>query len=178
MNFDYSSFEAENLNVKRQKDRLRMLDLMGELCNRYGVAHTFTLNRGGNKRCVAITIEGPHKLTTTIAFDGASRQPNVFVVSWCVGGYSRDNPWCISPEFGAHDLNSCHRRKATDVSRGLFSLYCMIENRLEKMVAGKAMMLDDREPTPRHLCRTQSLPTAKPCSAEKSTAPPPADLTA
>jgi len=177
MNFDYLALDAENLSVERKKDRLRMLELMGALCDRYGIAHTFTLNYLGNKRCVAITIEGPHKLSTTIAFDGASCQPNVFVVSWYVDDLSREQEWCISSEFGAHDLNSYHRRKATDVSRGFYSLCCMIENRLEKMVAGKAMMLDDREPTPRHLCRTQSLPTAKPCCAEKSTAHPPADST-
>lgn len=144
MEFDPTSKPASLLSEKRHVDRMEMLQALNELCSQYGIAASLTLNFHGNKRAVAITIEGPHKLTATIDFSGDSGQPDVYVINWHINDLSREKRMIIHPMFCA-SINQFHRRKATDVCRGFPELYGTIESRLKKMVTGLATMPDDRE---------------------------------
>lgn len=130
---------------KRAADRLAMAREVVSLCRRAApksVSSKIIMDYHHNRKRVAVIIEGPCNLATTVTFAGDTphQRPDTYVLPWYFSGVSRRDAK-IALGF-AQEINEFHRRKATDVFYGFTELMRTLAVRLEWMEGGRAVNLN------------------------------------
>ena len=129
-----------SLYVRRKTDRAVMAQKIVDLTRTLGAFATVTKEGQStyNNRCVRISIETTRGLCVTVSLDGASSQPDVFVLPWYVKGPSDAT---LSSTFAlavSATVNIHHRQKATAVAYGFEDLYSTLEAGIDAAMTGTA----------------------------------------
>jgi hypothetical protein len=128
----------KDLSVTRRADRVAMAGQMELLLARCGAA--FERRAGGvypGPTCIRFNIEAARGLCVGVSFDGASCQPNTYVLSWYMKSGSTDE--LNEATFGG-SVNRFHRQKATYVAQGFADLCRQLEHGLALATEGTAFM--------------------------------------
>ena len=129
---------VKDLSVTRGIDRAAMASQLEQLLTRCGVV--FERRAGGvypGPTCIRFNIEAARGLCVGVSFDGASCQPNTYVLSWHMKSGSTDE--LNEATFGG-SVNRFHRQKATYVARGFADLCRQLEHGLTLATEGKAFL--------------------------------------
>lgn len=133
------SRRSKHLSERRKADRAEMAKRVKEMASEFDVPATIDPDPyplGPRETWVIIKpTNGPH---LSLDFDGASSQPNVFVLSWHM---PLDDKRTIAPGF-APSINEIHRRKATHVCHGFTALESILYSAFASIARGDAL----REP--------------------------------
>ena len=81
-----------------------------------------------------VGLEFPRGLRLNVDFDGKSCQPDTFVLSWHMA-FRFDTRLKLS---FATSVNSCHRRKGTDIAEGFPEALELLRRRFEVIASGEA----------------------------------------
>lgn len=119
------------LTERRAADRAKMAEQVMALVRRRGF--TCDMDDGLGPRELWVNIQTIHGLALTVDFDGASTQPDTYVLSW----HGVEDPHKLSPSF-AGSVNQYHWHKATDVCEGFESLMATLDRRLTSIASGEA----------------------------------------
>ena len=119
------------LTEKRAADRAKMAEQVIALVRR----HDFTcdMDDGLGPRELWVNIQTIHGLALTVTFDGASSQPDTYVLSW----HGVEDPYKLRADF-APSVNQYHWHKATDICEGFESLMSTLDRRLTTLASGEA----------------------------------------
>ncbi len=129
------------LSEKRKKDRAQMVWHVTALCDEHRIEYEVEDGWLGNPRCTVVHIRAPHGLALSLDFDGASIQPDTFVLSWHFDSRGHDNEIRLDPDYWGRDhVNLCHGRKATDVCHGFEQLLYCLGLRFKAINNGKAYL--------------------------------------
>ena len=120
------------LTERKQRDRIRMAELLVEAVNNAGgAAHAV---ESITSRDIRIKVTAPGGAYVEVEFDGDSPQPDVFVATWNIDREHRETRFC--PSFG--QVNSFHGRKASRVAHGFEALRRQIAQDVEACDLGIA----------------------------------------
>lgn len=121
-----------SLTERRAADRAKMAEQVIALVRRHGFAayvdEEMTLDRE-----LWVRIKTARGLSLTLDFDGASTQPDTYVLSW----HGVEDPHKLSSGF-APSVNQYHWHKATDICEGFESLMDTLDRRLTSIASGEA----------------------------------------
>jgi len=126
------------LSERRTPDRVKMAAAVEELISDHGC--TFTRSEGGTypgPKCVQLRLTAPGGLELTVAFNGGSWQPNVYVLSWHMSTHS---PKLLNEATFGGSVNPHHKRKATYVAHGFDDLYQQLKKGLTMAQDGTAYL--------------------------------------
>lgn len=119
----------ENLKLteRRLSDRKTMAKLVCDLAKEF--LFESEIEEPYSPRELNVLIKTKHGLRLVVDFDGNSKQPDVFVLSWFI----RNDPNTKLSSNFAPLVNTVHYRKATDVTYGFKSLLETLRFRFESI---------------------------------------------
>lgn len=120
------------LSERRKSDRKVMADTVEVLLKRLNVGYT----REEEARCIELNIIC-NELRVTVDFDGDSKQPDTYVLSWHM--HYNSTKQLNDATFGG-DVNRHHKAKATYVAYGFDSLLQQLESGLKMAIDGSAFL--------------------------------------
>lgn len=126
------------LTERRKADRLKMVEGVRALAQRYGLEARVIDKPYGDAmypQRIDVRLKHDRGLCLTVDFDGRSCQPDVHVLSWHMDLDVRDL-WLAPAAWGS--INEFHYHKATDVARGYDALLATLELRFGRLRNGEA----------------------------------------
>lgn len=122
------------LTEKLAADRSAMAKQVIQIATDHGATAQYDEFTG--PREIMVSIEAPGGLCISLDFDGASPQPDVFVMSWHMDWRTSHklNPTAFAPD----SVNPHHHRKATDFAYGFDQLCELLALRLSHAATGAA----------------------------------------
>jgi hypothetical protein len=129
---------ATPLSESRAADRQKMAAALEQLVAECGAS--YQRSAGGTypgPKAIKLAIEGAEGLAVTVTLDGASCQPNVYVLSWhmALGAVRKLN----EATFGG-SVNPHHKQKATYVAYGFDELLRQLQRGLMLAKDGSAFL--------------------------------------
>lgn len=123
------------LTSTKAKDRIRMAELLADMIRARGAS----CERGEfeGPREITLCVNTPRGLRVNVDLDGASSQPDVYVLSWHMGWESNDR--LNDATFGGR-VNPHHQQKATYIAHGFAHLYERLKFGLDKAISGDAFL--------------------------------------
>lgn len=123
------------LTEKRKANREAMAAEIAKLWTGDGFTCEWSLGGSYDKRRLTLHLTGPRGIGLYLSFDGGSRQPGVYVLSWHM---ATDSTAKLTGIFDS--VNQYHRQKATDTAHGFDDLKEVLARRIGQLQDGSAFL--------------------------------------